>query len=68
MDSKLNLEEKYLGAIEKVNEINRQLHQLWDEGDFKKRNQIIWSQWRNAVQKKNRAEKRYLTFLNTLAN
>lgn len=68
MNSKLELEEKYLGAIEKVNEINRQLRQLWDEGDFKKRNQIIWSQWRNAVQKKNRAEKRYLTFLNTLAN
>lgn len=68
MNSKLELEEKYLDAIEKVNEINRQLRQLWDEGDFKKRNQIIWSQWRNAVQKKNRAEKRYLTFLNTLAN
>lgn len=66
--SKLNLEEKYLGAIEKVNEINRQLRQLWDEGDFKKRNQIIWQQWRAATQKKNRAETKYLTFLKTLAN
>jgi len=64
--SKLDLEDEYLDAVAKVNETDRQLRQLWDKGDFKKRNQIINSQWRNAVQKKNRAEKKYLAFLNTL--
>ncbi len=60
-------EQTYIAATQKVNEINAELKVLWDKGDFKRRSQIIWSQWRNATQKKNRAEKKLLAHIKTFA-
>ena len=45
----------YRDELRKLEEIEDELRELWKKGEFKRRTELIWSKWRTATQRKNRA-------------
>ncbi|MCZ6725362.1 MAG: hypothetical protein O6846_03945 [Thaumarchaeota archaeon] len=45
----------YRNELRKLEEIDDELRELWKKGEFKRRRELIWSKWRTATQRKNRA-------------
>ncbi len=46
----------YRDELRKLEEIEVQLRELWKKGKFKRHRELIWSRWRTATQRKNRAD------------
>lgn len=58
---------EYIKAQKKVLRIEARLRDLWDEGKYKLRGQIIHDELSSATQKRNKAASRLLSELNQLA-
>ena len=60
-------QDDYIEALIKVQRIEDRLKELWDKGDYKRRNKVIWSEYAKATQKANKAERRLLRALQSLS-
>ncbi len=60
-------QDDYITALIKVRGIDDHLKELWDKGDYKRRNKVIWSEWSKACQQANKAERRLLRALQSLS-
>ncbi len=58
----------YIEAIQKVQRIESRLKELWDKGDYKRRNKVIRSEYTKATQAANKAERRLLRALQSLSH
>ncbi len=60
-------QDDYIDALQKVQRIEDRLKELWDKGDYKRRNKVIWSEWSKAKQKANKAQRGLLRALQSLS-
>jgi hypothetical protein len=60
-------QDDYIDALLKVQRIETRLKELWDKGDYKRRNKVIWSEWSKAKQRANKAQRRLLRALQSLS-
>ncbi len=60
-------QDDYIDALLKVQRIEDRLKDLWDKGDYKRRNKVIWSEWSKAKQRANKAQRRLLRALQSLS-
>lgn len=60
-------QDDYIVALQKVQRIDDRLKELWDAGDYKRRNKVIWGEWSKATQEANKAERRLLRALQSLS-
>ena len=60
-------QDDYIDALLKVKRVETRLKELWDKGDYKRRNKVICSEHSKATQRANKAERRLLRALQSLS-